>query len=192
MNADFHKSPTTHVLAFSKGCVVVNQMLVELATVFQQKKSQKGILKWMTPEAKKYCYPLYHVDISNSDSDETFYFLKQNAEAVKRFFDTVKVIHYLDCHRFPTTEEVIKLVCEYCNMRDGDMQIFVHASPCLYKETSMYRKHIKPECDTFVGYITKYHKKQNKQEKVFKLYFEKKEGLQQHFNIMRVFNETGF
>jgi len=100
------------LIAFSKGGLVLNHILAELATTIKLHRSVAGVtseneamLDWEA-EYMAGLLPNYEPSQRIARTKTLAKVLSPIEETVSSFMNRVATIHWVDCHRYPTNREV--------------------------------------------------------------------------------------
>lgn len=178
-SVQFSSDERYELLAFSKGCVALNTILSEIASLYQYEKyGKKELLFWETAEGRKFVLPFYHVYLRNFNSSSSIQKIINNRDRIHYFYNNIEKVHWLDCHRYINNSLVNKLLTELFGERH-EPTFYLHATPFI-EQTSPYRRHIKLEYNNFLRECKPICKTQ--------LYFQNKSfTFQVHFDILRAF-----
>ena len=181
-----------NLVAFSKGCVALNSMICEVANYFQFRKSQNHDVKeyqtnyhyvhWDEPNPKSIVPKCYKIALSpNTNSNLT---KKQMKDAIQFFQNNVNSIHYLDCHRFITTESILTWFSDM--LQQSNLYLKVHQTPLIH-EKNPYRKHIIVESDGFMKIMRKHSKSSVHYQYYYKELENKVDPFVLHFRVVKDF-----
>lgn len=120
------------LVAFSKGGVVLNSMMAELATVLAARRGCDGvdqIFDWEAKEAAAHL-PSWEPAQRISRLRPKAQSLLSQSDAVLSFFGRVRDVYWLDCHRFPTALAVTSELRRYAHERwDAGLRLRVYGTP---------------------------------------------------------------
>lgn len=159
------------LMAFSKGCVVLNNIISDFGSLFFDKYEL-----WASEHFENQVLDIYR--IKSTHKKQGYKDLQNYKKEIIEFWEKISEIHFLDVHRGITNKNLLLKILDYESKRNK-IKIFVHATPYLYlNNESIYRRHIKPEIDEFVSIMKCF----------FKLYLKDKPmSLQHHFDLLRIF-----
>eukprot|EP01125_Pyxidicula_operculata_P005584 TRINITY_DN1961_c0_g3_i2.p1 TRINITY_DN1961_c0_g3~~TRINITY_DN1961_c0_g3_i2.p1 ORF type:complete len:332 (-),score=15.94 TRINITY_DN1961_c0_g3_i2:109-1104(-) len=177
---DFNISTSIPIIlsGFSRGVLVLNHFLAEWATV---DKDSRLILDWQADSNGKaiFKFPQWEYNLSLYLSQAKSDHLFEEFDRIKRFVNQIKAIHYIDGHRFPTSNLVVSSLADL--IKKNELQLFVHTSPRqLESEQQTWIIH---ELELFIQ-----HLEHEKATYIRKHYFANKEKtMEYHFKVLTEF-----
>lgn len=185
------------LVAFSKGGLVLNHILAELATAIKVRKNiaagvseHETLLDWEA-EYMASLLPNYEPSQRIGRTKTLAKVLLPHEETVFSFVDKVSTIHWVDCHRYPTNPEVVRLISDYLTRREDQQHrrtrstsLFLHLTPRQYCDRR--RKWIQRENDDFVALL-----KENHVPFFLQHYLQDHpKTLQTHFELLKIFQTS--
>jgi len=179
------------LLAFSKGCLVLNNFLSEISTLESLSTSSppQYIVDW-EDESMSNKLPSYEPSQLISRTKTTTDFIKKNEKEIFEFVKQIHGMHYLDGHRFPTNvlviENFVKAIAKIKNYKEKEtLKIELSGTPRQIRDTK--REFIRFEFETYIKWLRYYNEKEkNVLEIVDKLYFEdQKASFRLHFDVLK-------
>jgi len=177
------------LVGFSKGSLVLNHFIAELATVIECSQSSQPpqlVLDW-EPDRKTYKLPNYEPSRRIARTNTPASIAMDHKDVILQFMSRVTAIHWVDGHRFPTDQQVIRAASSFLFKEDESKhktKIYVHYTPRQVQDSR--RKWIKIEQDLFVETL----KTIREAVLVTKSYFEDEPpSLEFHFKCLDSFVE---
>lgn len=185
------------LVAFSKGGLVLNHILAELASTIKLRKNvadgvseHETLLDWEA-EYMASLLPNYEPSQRIGRTKTPAKVLLPHEETVFSFVDKVSTIHWVDCHRYPTNPEVVRLISDYLTQRADHQHrrtrstsLFIHLTPRQYSDRR--RKWIQRENDDFVALL-----KENHVPFFLEHYLQDHpKTLQTHFELLKIFHTS--
>jgi hypothetical protein len=140
-----NSSPIT-ICAFSKGSLVLSQILAE-AAVCGAASAPEILPDWEDP-AMAAALPHYEIAQRIARTHTPSRQLLSQRLAVLEWLSRVKAMHWLDAHRYPTHPTTVLDFARYCRQRNSPLQLLVHVTPRQVRDTR--RPHIRAEYERFV------------------------------------------
>jgi len=178
---------------FSKGGLVANNFLAELATVTAltvpsaTESPPHEIFDWETPSMGK-LLPLWEPSQRIARTKSSAAISLKNMNYIFSFFNRVETIHWVDCHRFPTNPSVLFWVKQYflsvrSSLPSSSFMFAIHGTPRQLNDNT--RKFIATEHASFVNLL----KTNNFQKFYVKTYLEDQpKTLETHFQLLNQFD----
>lgn len=164
----------------------MNHLLAELATavLLDSPKPPGMVLDWEV-EHKDYALPNYEPSLRIQRTKTLSAHVYTNRQAIINFFQRVEAIHWIDAHRFPTNEVVIKAFVEYfCKRPQLGTLFFLHSTPRQLSDTR--RKWIKKEHNIFLENLKKYGTSDCFYTKTY--FGNEMPSMENHFKCLEVFD----
>jgi len=182
----FYDNIPTVILAFSKGSLVLDHLMAELATVLQCCSSHPPnyILDWDSDRDREFELPPYESSerISRTKTIPIELGMEENINKIINFFYKVESIHWIDGHRFPTESKVIMEISTF--MEKLGTWIFIHGTPRQLQDGR--RKWIKEEHSKFVQMLQDSPMKSN--FRVYNYLEEEHSSFENHFKVLKLFH----
>jgi hypothetical protein len=120
------------------------------------------------------------------DIDCQFYpkLVQSLRKEVLEFSTFFEAFHWLDCHRFINNQNVVNDLMEFKNKLNPKLKLRIHSTSEMYGNKSMFRLHVKPECDLFISFLEKVEPNNYHMH-----YFNCKKSMEIHFKIITKFED---
>jgi len=93
---EFNQNLPLKLLGFSRGVLVLNSILAEIATA---RINSEKILDWQDSTLPSFNLPYYEYNLDLFTSKTSSHDLLQNKEKIELFFSKIQQIHWIDGHR---------------------------------------------------------------------------------------------
>ncbi|KAL9644995.1 hypothetical protein ABK040_004488 [Willaertia magna] len=150
-------SPYLHLLAFSKGCVVLNSQINEYINFKRNINNKHNLFEnftWWDEKPQTVIHSCYHLKAVNPTKEVQQIIIDEMNQCINLFENNVSSIHFLDVHRFIYNKEILTGFITYLNERQENLFIKIHQTP-LVKEQNIFRRHVKVESEVFLKTIQK-------------------------------------
>jgi len=192
-------------IGFSKGVLVLNQILAELSTAVDcditKGPTPPLIYDWEAPNLP-HKLPSHEPSRRIARTRTIPMFVTEHRIQILNFFQNVESMHWLDGHRFPTEPQVIQTAVNFLSQEEYDVgqenqpanslkklstQTFIHTTPRQVRDKN--RKWIAGEYNIFLQELKNTNLTPNKLH-ILQYYENEPSSLENHFKILTSFKTS--